>query len=434
VTTSIPPANERLLLAARVLFLLLFIVAARTGYLVNLERLDTMLFHRSDPWGYYQFLPALIGTHEWTYLPWSHPMEDGTTLGLFTMGVAWLHLPFFLIAMAWAALAGEAVDGYSRPFTIMQFVSTAFYLAAGCHLLFHALRRLVPGPVALLTPMVLFGATNLFFYSTYEPGSSHVYSFFLVAALLLLTLRMLERPTAPTLMLLVACSGLIVLIRQPNVVVLLIPLFLGTTSLREALHTRWAWLRTHARAAGDGLLLAGFMSLPQVLYWHHITGQLFVFTYGRKDEGFNWSDPHFLDVLVSHQNGWFVYTPIMVVVMVVLVVGAMRGHPHMRPVLAAWVLTWTVYASWWCWWLGGSFGHRGFVEHYALLSIPLATGMRWIRAKGMLWRIVAYAVMFLFVFINIRLSVLYQWPWEGPDWTWERLLDVWKRIPELEWT
>ncbi len=411
------------------LTILVFLVTARTGYLVNEHHHATMLSHGSDPYGYYQFLPALLGTHDWGHLPWAFTMEDGKGLSLFTMGVAWMLLPFFLLATAWASLCGYPVDGYSHPYVMCQFLAAAFYLAAGCLLLFHALRDIVGRPLALLTPMLLLGATNLFFYSTYEPGMSHVYAFFLFAALLYLTLRMLEDPGPGKLFLLLACGGLLVLIRQLNVIALLLPLFLGARNPMEALRIRWGWLRAYPLAAGGGVLVAALLFLPQLIYLKYITGSVLVFTYGKKGEGFNWTEPHLWDVLFSHQNGWFVHTPLMIFVMVALVIGAFRGAPNMRPILLIWLLAWYIYSSWWSWWLGGSFGHRGFIEHYAFLSIPLAMGLKWIWDRGRLWRDLSYVPLYLLVFINIRLSTLYFWPWEGPDWNWEKLIDIWERVP-----
>ncbi len=414
-----------------VLAILLFLVTARTGYLANTHHLATMLTHGSDPWGYYQFLPGLLGTHEWSMLPWTHHLENGRGLSMFTIGVAVMQLPFFLIAAAWAALGGQAVDGYSHPFAILHFVGAAFYLAGGCLLLFHALRPLVGRPIALFTPMLLYGATNLFFYSTWQPGMSHVYAFFLFAGLLYLTLRMLEKPTAGTLFLLIVCGGMVVLIRQLNIIALLLPLFLGSARPWEALRIRLGWLRAHPFATAAGVLVVALLFVPQFLYWKHITGDWFVFTYGKKGEGFQWTDPHLLDVLISHQNGWFIYTPLMALTMLALVIGAVRGMPNMRLVLIIWALAWYIYASWWSWWLGGSFGHRGFIEHYAFLAIPLAMGLKWVWARGIWWRRLSYVPLYLLVFINIRLSKLYFWPWEGPDWNWGRLIEVWQRIPEL---
>jgi hypothetical protein len=404
------------------LFVLTFLVA----WQANHYRLADILTHGSDPWGYYQFLPALLGTHEWVHLPWAHTLENGNSISLFTMGVAMLMLPFFLLGAAAAKLLGLPADGYSMPFVFAQFVAASFYVAAGCHLLFHALRRRFTVRVALVVPLALYGATNLFFYSTHEPGMSHVYSFFLFAWLHHLTVRMLEQPRADRLIGLFLCAALVVLVRQLNAVALLFPLLYGAPFI-EALRTRVQWLRDRPLASVIGLVLALALVAPQLYYWHMVTGETLVFTYGKKGEGFTWAEPHLYDVLLSHQNGWFIYTPLMLFTMGVLVVQALRNVRDMRLVLFIWAVSWYVYASWWSWWLGGSFGHRGFIEHYALLAIPLAFGLEGLFRRGPVVRDLSMAALGLLVFFSIRLSFLYHWPWEGADWTWEKLIAVWER-------
>jgi uncharacterized membrane protein YeiB len=37
-----------------------------------------------------------------------------------------------------------------------------------------------------------------------------------------------------------------------------------------------------------------------------------------------------------------------------------------------------IVSSWWCWWYGGGFGLRAFIESYAILAIPFATFLTWV--------------------------------------------------------
>lgn len=410
-----------------VLCMAVFITGCFLGFYANHYRMMEMLRPGSDPWGYYQFLPALIGVHPIGELPWAMQLETGKAMSLFTMGVAFLQAPFFFLAALVAKLTGHPVDGYSMPFAWARITGAAFYTAVGCNLLFHVLRRRFVASVAVLTPLLLFTATNLWYYTGYESGMSHVYAFFLFAWLLYLTVRMLEAPRADRLLGLFVCAALIVLIRQLNAIALLVPLFYGAPP-KQALRIRWQWLKSFPKMAVSGVLLGALVMLPQVLYWKYVTGDPVVFTYGKKGEGFFWTDPHLLDVLFSHQNGWFIYTPLMLAVMVAMIVKAVRGEPGFRTVLLVWVLAWYVYSAWWNWWLGGAFGHRGFVEHLAFLSIGLAVVVDRVRRLSTGWRTAAMALGFLLVFFNVRISTFYNSPWDGPDWTWARLLDVWNTV------
>jgi hypothetical protein len=406
-----------------ILALVVFVTAAWVSLLANADKVPFMLQHGSDPYGYYQFLPATLGSHEWHALPWTHMLENGNHLSMFTMGTALLQAPFFYASAGFAALVCCPVDGYSIPFANGQMIGAAFYAAMGCMLVFHALRRRSGTLAALLTALLLFFATNLYFYTVYDPGMSHVYAFFVMSLLLFLTTRMVDAPSGKTLFWLIVCSALLVLIRPLNAVALLFPLLYGAP-LKEALRVRAGWSRQFPSVAGLGMFVAVVLWVPQIIYWKAITGELFVFTYGKKGEGFDWLHPHLTDVLVSHQNGWFVYTPLMVSVMAVLLWHAWRGTTGARLVLLIWVLVWYTYSSWWCWWLGGSFGHRGFVEYLALLALPLGWVLQTL-TNGKRWaREVVLVLFFLLVFVNVRLSAVYQWPWEGDDWTWQQVEKV----------
>jgi hypothetical protein len=117
----------------------------------------------------------------------------------------------------------------------------------------------------------------------------------------------------------------------------------------------------------------------------------------------------------------------MLGVMVVLVWHAWKGTTGARLILVIWALVWYTYASWWCWWLGGSFGHRGFIEYYALLAFPLAWGLQVLFQRPRWMQEMAFVVLALLVFLNVRMSRIYQWPWEGVDWTWGKLAENYLR-------
>lgn len=406
-----------------VMALVVFVVLAWVSLVANADKLHFMLQHGSDPYGYYQFLPATLGTHQWNALPWTHELENGNRLGLFPMGTAILQAPFFYASAAYCALSGQSVEGYAPPFARGQIIAAAFYAAMGGLLLFHALRRRYGSTASMLSALLVLTATNLFFYTVYDPGMSHAYAFFTMSAMVYLTFRMLDDPTGRTLVLLIITCGLLVLIRPLHAVALLFPLLFGSP-LKEALGLRIGWISRFPLAVGVGVALTALLWTPQLIYWKAITGDLFVFTYGKKGEAFDWLHPHLVDVLLSHQNGWFIYSPLMAGVMLLLLWQAWKGTPGARLILVIWTIVWYTYSSWWCWWLGGSFGHRGFVEYGALLALPLAWGMEQLLGAARWRREVVLILLAWLVVVNIRLSASYQWPWEGPDWNWDRLEEV----------
>jgi hypothetical protein len=245
--------------------------------------------------------------------------------------------------------------------------------------------------------------------------------YFLFALLLHLVERNVEAPDPwRTAGILVTCS-LAVLIRQLHVIVLLVPLLYRTQG-PHALRERLGWLTMRPAITLVGALLALLPWVPQLAYWHLVTGRWLVFAYAYKGERFtHLFDPHLADVLLGVVNGWWVYTPLMALTCLWLAWMAWRREPGGRTLLAITVLVWYGYAAWWCWWLGGSFGHRGFVELQALLAVPLAWGL----AQALSWRWWKRVPLVLFlalcVAINIRSTIAYDWDWSSAGWSWERL-------------
>ena len=389
--------------------------------------LDLVMPHGSDDLGYYQFLPALFVQHDINAMQWVHVLDNGARLNLFTIGVAVLQLPFFLVAHATCLLGLAEADGYTWPYAIARAAAAATYAALGCWFMLRTVADRFGRNAALITLLALFFATNLFFYAALEPGMSHVYSFFLFAVLMHSTVHIIEAPSAALLFRLCITSALIVLVRPANALVLLLPFLYGAPDL----NTVWERLRWPVRfpsAFLGGIVAALLLSLPQLLYWKAVTGDLLVFTYGKKGEAFDWWHPHLWDLLTHPWNGWFVYAPIMIGVIAALLIMSARKVPGARTILLIWMITWYLIASWWSWWLGGAYGHRAFVEHMAFLAVPAAwLADRVLHAKHGI-RIVAGLLTVLAIYFSIGLSWNYASPWDGPEWTWASVGNEYRRL------
>ena len=408
--------------------LLAFMVVLTKSWGFHQNDLYLVLRPTSDGWGYYHYLPALLGTHEWAHLPWTHQLENLNGLSMFTYGVALLELPWFLVGhgMAWAT--GMSTDGYSAPYATSILFGMAVYAGAAVNLLFHALRRRFPIAIALATPLLLLVGTNLYFYSTKEPVMSHAYIYFLFAALHYLVVRNDEEPKAlRTLGIIVICS-VALLIRQLHVVAVLFPAFYLTSNWNDV-RERLRWFGQNRLITLLAVVLAFLVWVPQMSYWKLITGKYFIFPYGYKDEHFIYSlDPHLADVLVGVVNGWWVYTPLMALACGALVWMVIRRMSGAVPILLMVILVWYAYSAWWCWWLGGAFGHRGFVEYYAFLSIPLAWLLERLSRTAWPWRLSSAIAFSLMIYVNLSLTEITSWDWSKPEWTWSRLGEVYVRI------
>lgn len=399
------------------------------SYAFNLDSIDHLLRMPSDPWGYYQYLPALIGVHPWDQLTWAHNLINGSRLNMFTCGVAIMQLPWFFLGHVLAWAGGYPTNGYSAPYTFSIMLGVSIYAGMAVNFLFHALRRRFRVHVALGVPLLLFAGTNLYYCAARQPSMSHVYVFLLFAVLHYLLVRNIEHPSPwRTAGMIVICS-LAILIRQLHAIIVLFPALYLVNNMRD-LRERASWLLQRPLIIVGGILVGVLLWVPQMSYWRLVTGKYFVFPYGYKDEHFDflWR-PKLLPVLTDVINGWWLYTPLMALVCLWLARMAWRNVAGGRVLLVIIVLVWYTYAAWWCWWLGGgSLGHRGFVEYYALLAIPLAHGVEHVLRMRWGWRLALALILSAFMWASLRMTADYNWTWSEPGWTWEKLLDEWKSL------
>jgi hypothetical protein len=199
---------------------------------------------------------------------------------------------------------------------------------------------------------------------------SHVYSFAMVAALLNLYHLQLIRYNVRRWLLIAFVASLIVLIRPVNAIFILafLPLSGSWKKSKEFIEAFFY--------SGKVTILLSFLIFILFIFGqsflHYLqTGNWWVYSYG--EEGFNWLNPHFIDVLFSYRKGLFVYAPILMLSLPGIWVLSKRASPY-------WSITWLflmftflyVTSSWWYWAYGGSFGMRPFIDAYPLFVIPFA--------------------------------------------------------------
>ena len=403
------------------LFLLITVCSLHVVWQVHGGNPFEFLRHGSDPLGYYQWLPSAFIDHDMSKMYWAHPMLNGRSLSMFTLGVALMELPFFLLGH-WAAWSfGYPMDGFSAPYGVAIMVGCSLYAGAGCVVAFKLARRYSNTLVALLATVVLFAGTNLLRYCAFEPTMSHLFSFLLIGVYAWCGSRVIDGPKAYHVFLLILSGSLLLLVRQTNGLVLFFPLLVAGS--REGLVAFFRHLLMHRMVLIGGLVVGVVPWVLQMIYWHFITGQWVIFTYGVKDEGFSLQKIAPGLVLFSVRNGWLVYTPLMLAVLAMLLRRSWQGVRPARSILFLTVITLLVYSAWWCWWLGASYGHRGLVDLYALLVIPLAWLMAWVQSRPLVLKTWCTVILLALLFLNLALVQRYDWWWSTEAWTWQYLFE-----------
>ena len=334
-----------------------------------------------DVISYYAYLPATFIYHdlsldfiddykgEHKFIFWPETAPNGGKVIKTSMGMSFLYMPFFFIGHLYAVNSEYDAGGYSVPYKFALQLSTLFYLIIGLLFLRKSLVRYFSEEVSALSIFLVFFATNLHFYSTHEATMSHAYSFSLIAIFVWLTIVWYEKPIVKNTIFIGLLSGLIVLVRPTNILVLLFFAFWDVKNTSDFKNRLILFTRKFGQVFLMALL-AILVWLPQLLYWKMQTGSFFYFSYG--DEQFFFNNPQIINGLFSYRKGWLLYTPIMFFALLGIFFLRNKLKAFFLPILIFTVLNIYVILSWWSWWYGGSFGLRAFIDSYALLIFPLA--------------------------------------------------------------
>ena len=384
----------------------------------------------ADGRGYYGYLPAIFIHHDlhWRWLVSEEtkivpaeesgnfvvPSPNGGTVDKCFAGVACVMMPFFLLAHALALAFGLDAGGYSPIYAASVSVAALAWCFAGL-LFFHGWlrRRIANAPVAFIVTLLLFWATNLSFYAIVQPSMGHVYGFAVIAVILWLSDRWMEKRR--WFWMLCFLAGLLPVIRPTDaLLVVALPFIAGS---RERLLAWWSHLLSRsAMTLMVALFLLILPVLMQMALWHAQTGLWLVYSYGR--ERFNWTDPHAWEVLVGFRKGWLIYTPLMLMIVPGWIM--LFRKDRFQAVGYAIFITAVVYVTscWWYWAYGDSFGQRAIVDFYAVLAVPIAhlfMGLRSIVTRAA----VAITCAFFLLLNNVQGFQLLRYIllWERMDFT-----------------
>lgn len=414
------------------LVLLLFVCLV-TGFdtlvsVVSGKRQTTL----SDSEGYYMYLPALFIYDGFENYPsrtkgWFPRAEKtGKAYNKYTFGTAILQAPLFLVAHAVALrLENFPADGYSLPYQISVWLSGFLFTLFGLFLLNSYMKR--KGYAAFVRRLVLlclYFGTNLFYYSTAEAGMSHAYSFFLFSALLYLSERFYKKTDRIVVLLILLIVGLIVFIRPTNILIVVFLAFYDVNHLEQLLpRIKW-WLRHWSIPALMPLLFLILGSI-QIAIWSDVQGQFTLYSYHKEPGFIYWTSPKIWKVLFDVQNGLFIYAPVMLLSIFGLIKGIWNKTTNFLLIGLLFLVVTYVFASWWVWWFGGAFGHRCYIEYFALLALPLAFFISYIMRQRQMWsKIVLLLFILLASYYTTGMANRYYSPWDGAEWTWQKYWSI----------
>jgi hypothetical protein len=333
--------------------------------------------------------------------------KNGNHVFKYSMGMSVLYAPFFFVAHLLAQSLGYPQDGFSVIYELFIEFSGLFYILFGLWYLRKLLLQFYSEKIVAFTLLFVFFGTNLLCYSTVEPAMSHAYTFSLFSIFLYYSVEFYKKITLKNTIILAICIGMIVLVRPLNVFFLL-PLLLFNCYNFNDLKTRFSFFVHHYKYVFIFLVIVSLIILPQFLYYKYVTGNYFVFSYGK--ERFYFDHPHLFDVLLSFRKGWLIYTPIMAFALYGIWI--MRKQPingFKLSILLLLPLYLYLISSWWCWWYGGSFGQRSLIDIYPLLVLPLAAFICQMQDFNKIKKQLIYLIMFFFLLLNIFQTFQYKY-------------------------
>lgn len=376
----------------------------------------------SDMEGYFQYLVHFF-TRDWSTfdtMRWTIPYGEGKTLSVFTCGVAILWMPFFLLAHLISIFFGLDTGGYANMYYGFMLVAGIVYTYIGLVFMYKFLREFFDHKVSLITTSLFFLATNVFFYSVLlGAGMAHVYSFSMIVIYLYCSHKFFKDSSLKNLILLGIPFALAVLIRPTNIISGLYLFLYGISNLETLKERTTFWIKNYWAIIAM-FIIGVIVFIPQMAYWHYVTGKFLVYSY--QEYGFpNWNSPKFGIVLFGKYNGWLTYTPIVCFALVGLFILLWKKQMNSLAISLVLLIGIYVNASWWVPTFSAAVGQRAMIDFLPVLAIPLGFVINRITGMSRQTKIALGFVILIFIVYNIQFGFRYDaWMWWGSPMSWTK--------------
>lgn len=233
---------------------------------------------------------------------------NGNKLLKTTMGLAFMYAPFYGFGhLNYYCAHGNPGTGIETEYRRSMTFFGICCLFIALIVLRKLLRKYFSEGIVATTILTLVFGTNAFYYATYEGCMPHIPDFMLFILFLFYIDKWYQKPSTGISALIGFISGLIVLIRPTNILVIILFLFYNVVRIKD-LEERIKFFMEKWRLILIILTSAFVIWIPQMIYWHSITGRYIFYSY--VGEHFFFSDPRIWQGLFSFRKGWLLYTPI----------------------------------------------------------------------------------------------------------------------------
>lgn len=373
------------------------------AWLVGLIVLFKPWVHGTDPVGYYSWLrSAVIDGNVDTTDEYYHYGEDqyhiifpgpnGYNKNPYAIGSAVLWSPFYLTAHFASAILGLPTDGYAPLYVIAASLGSAIYALIGLWLAYRIASEFFGKRVALWATIGIWWSTPLLFYMYSHPIMSHANDAFVNALFVYVWHRTRPAPRARDWLLRGATLGLATLVRAQNALLAVLLVAEVILSLKQASIIRPAEQRdSFANTLGTVIKSAALFGIAAAMVF---SLQLWVWrqTYGTwlpgnpysvyPDNTFDFTSPHFFDLLLSSARGLFIWSPIVALAIAGLTAPLWRRDRTLcLGLILAWLAQVYLVGSWSQWSGGAAFGQRFMINGTVIYIIGLAGLLAYLQSK-----------------------------------------------------
>lgn len=370
-----------------------------------------------DTANYYSYLPAIfLNDNSFQFhddvSKYLGSTPDGEKISRATYGMSFLYSPFFAFGCKLAINAQEPLTGFTQAFADAIHWGSIFYGLLGVILLRNLLIKFYSERTTTFALAISVTGTMLFYYMFGESEMPHNYLFFLTSAFLLLCYHWHRKPTWKISILLSLTFAFIVLIRASEILTGLIFLLWGIKD-RASFSGRVKFFGMHWKHLVVMFVVFVLVWIPQFVFWKVWTGTYFYSSYAALGERFYWDDPQLLNILLSYRKGWITYTPLIALAFIGFFFMKNEEKGLRLGIVLVLILNLYVLSCWWDWFFGGCFAARGFCQHIAFLSIPIASLSSYFTDKNPTYKLfpalklIFVAVVFSGIALNLGMSYQY---------------------------
>lgn len=344
---------------------------------------------------------------------------NGNWVMIYTMGMALLYLPFFLIGHVWATLGGYPTDGFSYPYQFCVSSGMMVYIIIGILFLRKLLLQLFNERVTSITLVILLLGTNYFREAVDYNMGPHAVLFAFYCLLIYYTIKWHNTPKWKYVIPIGIAIGFLTLIRPTDAICIFIPL-LWNIKNKKSFRDKLLLIKEKYGHVFLLITVIFLIGLPQLIYWKYQTGSFFYNSYWNQNS-FDLSESHFSKVFFSIRKGWFVYSPLIVLCFIGFFFLRKDAVKNARFSLFIFIgLNIFILTHVPVWFNAGSFGQRFMVQSYAILAIPLGALVDYIYNKRLSLKVGFATICLLLISLNLFQTWQFErWIIPGDGMTWQ---------------